>query len=512
MLGAPLARYRLAQRAAPALSPGVDLVSVRPAIVILGGGFTGVATAVALARRSAEPVDITVVEPRAEVGRGVAYSARHPDHRLNAPSALHFVTPDEPDALDRWFHARVGLVRDPEAEAFDGSLFVRRSDFGAFVLYEFERHRVENPSGSTLFHRRAAAVDVTPVTNGFEVVLDDGARLRGNAVVVTTSNDRPSVPPPFAGAFDGHPAFLADPWDVDAIEAIPHSARVLMLGAGLTAADVVAALARQGHHGRITLFSRRGLRPTSRPRMHAGQPQPLLERARMDPSVFAAKHGHLGSVRAVLGAVREDVARAQAEGLPWQKAFDDLRDSVLDVWTALPITEKKRYMRHLRHIYDVHRFRYPPQTEAQLDAAEADGVLERRVGRLHEAVDSGGCIKVTWRERGTGRDFTEVFGAVVCCTGPETRPDRTANPLLHALLDRGLARPSPLEVGLDVGLDSRALDADGRPTDGLFVVGPLTFATFGWPLGVPFIALQADDAAHGILRAAVARSSRVSHR
>jgi uncharacterized NAD(P)/FAD-binding protein YdhS len=43
------------------------------------------------------------------------------------------------------------------------------------------------------------------------------------------------------------------------------------------------------------------------------------------------------------------------------------------------------------------------------------------------------------------------------------------------------------------------------------VVGPLAFATFGWTLGVPFIALQVDAATPGILRAAAARSSRAAH-
>src|SRR5206468_8079227 len=43
-------------------------------IVIVGGGFTGAAAAVQLARASATPLDISIVEPRAELGRGVAYS------------------------------------------------------------------------------------------------------------------------------------------------------------------------------------------------------------------------------------------------------------------------------------------------------------------------------------------------------------------------------------------------------------------------------------------------------
>ncbi len=459
-------------------------------VIVLGGGFTGVAAAVGLARRSPIALEVEVVEPRAEVGRGVAYSARHRDHRLNAPMATHFIVPEEPEALERWFEANVGLERDPEARAFDDSIFLRRADFGAFMLHEFERHRAGNPSGTMLRHRRDAAVDVFRDGDGFAVVLAGGGQLRGDAVVVTTSNDRPTAPFPFANRLEAHPAFLADPWDVDAIEAVDAGARVLLVGAGLTAADVVAALVRQGHRGLITSLSRRGFRPSSRPRSHATLPQPIWERLGLTPSLFTARHGRLETVRAVLRAVRGDVARAAADGVPWQSAFDDLRDSAREVWLGLPVTEKRRYMRHLRPFYDVHRFRYPPQTEEQLLAAEARGILERCSGRLLEAADADGRLKVRWEDRASGAVRDEAFDAVVSCVGPETRPRESANPALHALLDRGLARASPLGIGLDVDVESRALGRDGLGVARLFVMGPLTFATFGYPLGAAFIVSQ----------------------
>ena len=41
-----------------------------PAVIVIGGGFTGAAVAVALSRQAQTPLDIVVIEPRAEVGRG----------------------------------------------------------------------------------------------------------------------------------------------------------------------------------------------------------------------------------------------------------------------------------------------------------------------------------------------------------------------------------------------------------------------------------------------------------
>ena len=62
------------------------------AVIVIGGGFTGAAVAIALSRQAQTPLDIAVVEPRPEVGRGVAFSATDRDHRTNALAASHFVT------------------------------------------------------------------------------------------------------------------------------------------------------------------------------------------------------------------------------------------------------------------------------------------------------------------------------------------------------------------------------------------------------------------------------------
>ena len=72
------------------------------AVIVIGGGFTGAAVAIALCRRAQIPLDLAVIEPRAEVGRGVAFSATDRDHRINAPAASHFVTADDLEGFDRW--------------------------------------------------------------------------------------------------------------------------------------------------------------------------------------------------------------------------------------------------------------------------------------------------------------------------------------------------------------------------------------------------------------------------
>ena len=84
-------------------------------VAIVGGGFTGAVFAIHLSRMAERPLDIAIVEPRARPGRGLAYDTDDPDHRLNAPLAVHLVYPDAPDHLRDWYEAQGGAARDPEA-------------------------------------------------------------------------------------------------------------------------------------------------------------------------------------------------------------------------------------------------------------------------------------------------------------------------------------------------------------------------------------------------------------
>ena len=87
-------------------------------IAIIGGGYTGAAVAIHLSRASRTKLDITIVEPRDELGRGVAYSTTDPDHRINGPTAAHFLYPDEPAHFAAVL--RPTRASDPLNEDMDG--------------------------------------------------------------------------------------------------------------------------------------------------------------------------------------------------------------------------------------------------------------------------------------------------------------------------------------------------------------------------------------------------------
>ena len=469
--------------------------SDRPAIAIVGGGYTGAAFAIHLSRAARRPLDIAIVEPRGTLGAGLAHSADDPDHRLNGPDGVHILFPDAPDDFGDWLRESGALDRDPEAVTDGGRVFPRRSDFGAYMAARVEDHRRSNPSGSRLRHVRDVGVGLQIEEAGLAIELKSQPRLSADVCVVTASHETPAALPVLPQEVLNHPSYVPDPWDLPRIATIDLRDPILILGTALTTADVIATLVRRGHRGRIRAVSRRGLRPRRQP--PPGNPPAVWENLTRPVPDFVVAHGTPATAIEVLRALRADIDTAQRSGEAWQGRFDALRDAAHVVWPALRREEKKRFGRHLSAWYSVHRFRTPPQTEAILDQAVSDGLLTFEAATVTSAAVAADGFEVALRTRGQPAPRRETFGAIINCTGPDPRLDAATNPFLRRLLDEGMVRPS--DIGVDIDDRCRAIGRDGKPQDRLFVVGPLTRGCVGEVQAVPYITRQIVEALPRVL-------------
>lgn len=457
-------------------------------IVIVGGGYTGCALAIQLSDAAPAPLDITLIEPQSRLGAGFAYDVDDPDHRLNAPTAVHFLSPDRSDEFYRWFEASGGAERDPEATAEDGGIYARREDFGRYVAETTAEWIKTNPSGSTIRHLRDRAVDLAARPDGFDVTTEGGERLAGDLLIVATGNRKPLAPPPPFRDLEGHPGFVMDPWDTARLRAIPESHRVLFLGTALTTADVIATLIRRGHRGQLLAISRRGLLSRSSMPPASGRRRTPLERIASPVPDFLAAAGDPPTLMALVRQLRAQIRKAASDGIAWNGPFDDLRDSVWQIWPRLSTEDKFRFLRHVKAHYDVHRFRVAPQTEEFATRARVAGQLTFEAAHGVWAEPDGQGIAVDLKPRGSEGTRRESFHTVINCTGLDGSLAATRNPFLRVLLDRGFARVHPVGFGFDLDATNRPLDKDGKTPDRLFIIGPPAAASHGDPIGAAFIA------------------------
>jgi uncharacterized NAD(P)/FAD-binding protein YdhS len=433
-------------------------------VVVVGGGGSGVIVASAWLRRSGPPVAVAIVESEQALGRGVAYGTSAAVHLLNVPAAAMSARPDDPGHFLRWLRRR-----DPSAHERS---FAPRALYSAYLREALEEARAESAAGSTLEHVRDRAVAVRRFATGTEVRLAGGGARAADHVVLATGYAPPAALAAHRREDVDPERLVTDPWAPGALDLAHGDRSVLVLGTGLTAVDVVLALRHRGHGGVIYGLSRHGLLP----RPHAGTgPAP------------AAVSWHLETPTA-LHLLQH--ARTAARRHDWRSVLDSVRPHAQGLWRALPLEERRRFLRHLRSYWDVHRHRLPPTAADVVQGMVDCGRLRVRAGRVESLARDVDGVRVTIVERGQSARSTLVVGHVIDCTGPGPLAG-TKDPLLRGLLEDGLARLDSLGLGLDADADGALIGRDGLPSRWLYAVGPLLKGTCWETTSVPEIREQA---------------------
>jgi uncharacterized NAD(P)/FAD-binding protein YdhS len=187
--------------------------------------------------------------------------------------------------------------------------------------------------------------------------------------------------------------------------------------------------------------------------------------------------------------------RRRGAEVGWRAAVDSLRPYSHPLWQGLNPEQQRRFMRHARPWWDVHRHRIAPEVAATVARMIAEGRLEIVAGRVVTARATDDSLEVEYRKRRASSLKSERFAYAFNCTGPLHSMARTKDPLLRSLLDAGQVRPDHLGIGLEVDERSRLMGSEG-----LWALGPLTKGRFWEIIAVPDIREQAAAVADDIAR------------
>ncbi len=432
-----------------------------PVVTIIGGGYSGTATAIKLMANAPGPLRIGIVEPRTELGRGLAYSTREAAHLMNGPAKTFSLHPDRPEHFSQ-FLERFGRSwgwRAPLAPDYSNA-FAPRRVFGDYVGQELERARARAAPGVTLEHRVATARDVRRDHGRLSVLLDDGRRVAADHVVLAPGlfAAEPDLPVDPALARTGR--YVADPWDRERFAAVPRRGKILLIGNGLTMLDALITLERHGHRGSYLAISRRG---------HLVHPRREVTPLRD----FLGEDGMPRSVLGLLRAARQELA-STAHGRPdWQSLVMAVRPHVPVLWRDAPDAERARFLRHLRPVWEVSLHRASPLSAQLLERGRAEGWFQSRAARLLSLdAGPGGNVTARLQWRGAAEPTSIEVAAVVNCTGSRHDWSRLSQDLPRNLLGGGLVRPGPLGMGIDADPEGAAIGRDGVPAKDLSAIGP----------------------------------------
>lgn len=461
-----------------------------PTIVIVGGGASGALVAVQLLRAGA-PVHVVVIERDARLACGVAYATERDAPLLNVPAAHMSALPDDPDHFVDWVRGHLSADPDTPAEVW-AQTFAPRRLYGHYLQSLLDEAVLGAPAGTRFTRVTDEAVAVDTTDGALCLVLATGRSVVADACVLALGHFPPHDPP-LGPAVLTSARYRGRSWTPDVLAGLDRSADVLLLGTGLAAMDLALELHERLHRGTVHLLSRTGLLPQA----HCSA-RPLRR-----PIAFA----DAPTARALVRAVRHEVARAAAEGDDWRPVIDALRPLTQSLWERLALAERRRLLRHVRPYWEMARHRMAPQAAAIVASMMREGRLRVHTGSIVGAWDDASGVRVLVEQRRSAvREYVSV-ARLINCTGPESEYRRFHDPLVASLREQGLVRVDALGLGLDVAPNGAVREDTGRPSARIFTLGPPCKGTRWETAAIPEIRAQAAVLVPVLVAAAAARPS-----
>ncbi|WP_018896884.1 FAD/NAD(P)-binding protein [Rhizobium sp. 2MFCol3.1] len=420
-------------------------------IAIVGRGFTGFMTAIALLKTLDRPFHLVMYDPQrtVDVGKGLAPTSAT---LLNSRVRDLSIVPDARDDFRHWLEAGMRFADTADrAPATLEQLFVPGELFSDYVHQRFSE---------ALRDRTDVVVQICPeaVTSldhdertGFTVTFGYRQSAQFDAVFLATGyGQRESASESEAAAAAG-----------DAV----------VIGGGVRAVDRALRLLADGQAKHVTLISASGFLPQPHTRAPVG--------------VVVSEEPLPNTLRGAFRYLRRAAQAANAQGGDWQGIMNGFRLRAHELWQGLSPEERARFKRHVRAIYDSHRNRLPPEHYERLHLGIARGEITLRKGKVERIATNGVLIQ--------GRAGLEVLCAdrTVDC---RSRPTDMDSPLFRSVLRAGLARRDEADLGILVDRCGRTTAAP-EAFAGLFAMGPLGLGSLPDVDQVPEIVTQGYAAA-----------------
>jgi uncharacterized NAD(P)/FAD-binding protein YdhS len=433
--------------------------------------------AVQLLRR-VPSLSVAVVDKGRVPARGLAYGTKYECHLLNVPAGNMSALPEEPDHFLRW--ARANYKQSVQATSF-----LPRPVYGRY-LGSLLKEATRASGAENLQWIHGEVTSIARERSQVTVQLKDGSTLAAKAVVLAAGNFPPAnlnIP----GLSQASGRYIPSPWSGAALDDIPKDGNVLLIGSGLTSVDVAVALKTEGFTGHIHILSRRGLMP----RVHRAPSQWPQFGDEQSPR----------TTRGLLRLVRAQVRAAAESDGDWREVIDALRPATQKIWQSLPLSERKRFLRHVRPYWEVHRHRIAPEISNTITQLIDSGKATTYAGRLTAYRELGDHVEVCWRDRQTQVERLLRVDRVVNCTGPEADCRHINDPLIKDLLAQRLARPDCLSLGLETDSNGALVDFNGTASPSLYAIGPIRKGSLWESIAVPELRTQASRLAEHLVRA-----------
>ncbi|MBB5360508.1 putative NAD(P)/FAD-binding protein YdhS [Rhodanobacter sp. ANJX3] len=449
-------------------------------VAIIGGGAAA-ATLLSelLERKPSQPLHLDWYTGGGTLARGVAYGTASDRHLLNVRAASMSMFAGKPSGFLDFLQRE-----DPTIAGTD---FMPRRRYGDYLEAEVARALAQGKANGHDVNVIPFAVEaVVPERDAVTVMHGEESRLFDAAVLALGSLPTQPLSGVSAQALESG-RYVVDPWALMAnADKLPTPRKVVLIGLGLTAVDVLLELSARWPQTDFTAISRHGLLPEAHLNAAAaptGDSGELIEAMRESPDV-----------RHWLHLLREALAHER----DWRAVLDSLRPHTPGLWRELDQEQRARFLRHARWAWERARHRMPPQVGRSIAALEGEGRLHRLRGRMKSVAVLGDNLQLQLASVPAGNPQTLDADLVIQTTGMNNDIRRTGHPLVGQLLTNGHVVSDPLGLGMQAMPDGRLARGEDYWSN-LFAIGSMLRGTLWESTAMPEIRQQARSLADQLL-------------
>jgi uncharacterized NAD(P)/FAD-binding protein YdhS len=456
-------------------------------IAIVGAGFSGLATAIQLARQAKEHhIDLTIFDDSKPFGGGLAYGPLAKNFLLNVPAQKMSLFADKPnDFLD--FCQSQGYAVDP-AE------FVQRERFGAYLRDRLDFYIKNNDNIHIHFlPERVVKIEYFLHHNEWQLTTRAGIQIDFDQIIIATGYQKPLWPIDLQHIGSDQ---AIDAWDFESIDKLPNARTICFIGSGLTAIDTLIYLSEKNTDYNFIVLSRRGLLPhVHQTRNTAIGSSAIDEMLQYDDARLSKSMRRLRCI----------IQRHIEKGYDWRDVLDDLRPHLPALWQSLADDQKAVFLKRLNTFWDVHRHRMSQSVADRIDKLKRSGRLKLIAGRFISITKDQSGLFIEYNDTKTGHHTAFQAAAIINCSGHPTNVETSDNPLLLDLLTAGFLKPDATGLGIEIGPHYQVITRENKINNGLWYIGPMLKSKYWEATAVPELRLHAQALAAFILEHSAAR-------
>lgn len=422
-------------------------------IAIIGGGLSGTLVAYNLLKTDLKPITIYLFEKdEHQLSRGIAYRASNETHLLNVPAVGMNIYGLQEGDFYRW-------LQEKGHTSYTQTDFVPRYLFGNYlaVLFKEALGQAKKVTVTTIHDE---VVDVVKGKDLLTVVTASGQSHDVSKAVLANGILPPADPFQLTEQVRQTGLYQSNPWHFITSDKFLSKQKITLIGTGLTMLDYAVGLLNDERSFSITAFSRRGFLP--------------LPHKSYDvydfPDYNVIPTEDIGTL---LNTIREYYQAHRSKGLDWRALIDRIRSQAPELWQALSDVSKKRFIRHLKPYWEIHRHRAPQKALNTIQKAAEENRFKLLRGRIQKVEPVAGKLHVTLvNSRGTTEISTDYL---LNSSGLQQDVSLTSDRLLTKLLQRGYMIPDKTGLGVETDNDGALQSVDGERN--IFTLGALRRAS-----------------------------------